>query len=123
VDPHEVPPETLIAFRGLVPRPIGGAAPRQRARITIELLGLKDREDLQFVRAQVIMGLWFALERCDAGSERKRNAAARAVEAMTGIGAPMSACAVSFLRLYEEKHDAAEEIAEAAIDYALSRTR
>lgn len=57
-------PETLLTFCGFVCVPaIGKGHRRNRALITIELLGLNDRDILIEQRAQLIVSTWAMLER------------------------------------------------------------
>jgi hypothetical protein len=119
LDPEESPPEEVIGFHGLNPRPVmPDEASRRRAVVTIEVLGLLERQDLNYGRAQVIRDLWIALEAADTGDP----VVLEAIETSTGPGGAFANCARSFRALYERDRESAREIAVLASDFVRSHS-
>jgi uncharacterized protein (TIGR02646 family) len=118
LDASDDPPETLISFYGITPVIVAtDRRARRRARITIELLSLHDREKLDYPRAQVISGLWRALEDAQRPDPAREAEARRLVAVMTRDGSPFSNCARSFKLLYERNAAEARTLMMEALDY------
>jgi hypothetical protein len=119
LDPAETPPESIIGFHGISPQAISDDETNQlRAKVTIEVLGLF-RPDLARPRARLIMAMWLALEQAARGSEFARDF----IDAYTRPGSEFANCARCFADLYNRSRNKAEEVAEEASRYVLSRTR
>lgn len=124
LDPQDTPPETMIGFHGITPRPLSGAPPqRARALVTIEILKLGTRPDLDLERAEKIRDMWFALMQRDDPSSPHSVVAREAVDAMTAKGSPMSSCASSFRDLYEHNQKEAQLIGVLATRFVNSHSR
>lgn len=57
---QDTDPEQAIGWRGPVPTPAGDGFTRQRALVTIDVLGLASREELIRERVLVLIGVWLA---------------------------------------------------------------
>ena len=111
LDQNDPAPEALIGFYGVLPRWVTDSVEdRQRAIVTIEVLGL-GRPDLELDRAEKIMHLWNALElQRTAGEAAVRERGRAAVETLTGSGSPQANCARCFRDLYLTNRAEADEI-------------
>ncbi|GLS42700.1 hypothetical protein [Methylobacterium brachythecii] len=99
----DVDPETLIAFDGIVAKPIAADGPdHRRALVTIDFFGLNTREELWADRFRTISDLWTKLELIETSSDARRvETATRGVEDVLSDAAPQASCARSFYRLYK----------------------
>lgn len=99
VDHGDDDPEALIAWRGPVPTAAAdGGFARDRALVTIDVLGLATREELVRERVLVLIGVWLAYR---AGDQRALDRLCQP----TGLHA---ACAREFRRLCELDPDVAK---------------
>jgi hypothetical protein len=115
-------PEALITFVGPLPVPrarSGRAA--NRARVTIDLLGLGVREELVRERSRLIHALWIALTSL-AGTPPPllRAEAERAVRFLTTPVSPHCSCCRAYVALFRADRAAADAIAVAAGRYLAS---
>jgi hypothetical protein len=112
-------PEALITFIGPLPVPqthSGWAA--NRARVTIDLLGLAVREELLQERSRLIHGLWIALTSLLGGlSSPLQVEAERAVRLLTAPESPHCSCCRAYVALFRVDRAAANAIAVAAGNY------
>jgi hypothetical protein len=124
LDPDDPPPESLIGYHGVAPQIVATRPEdRQRAAMTIEVLGLAAREDLHRVRAETIMAMRLALDKLTDPSESERSYAREVLGAMTAPGARMSSCAVAFRELYQDDPEKARELSLIATRYVHSQSR
>lgn len=112
-------PEALIAFVGPLPVPrLAAGEGADRARVTIDLLGLALREELLEERSRHLHGLWIALTSLEGmPAQPLRDAAERAVRLFTAPQSPHCSCARSYVALYRSDPIAAQQIAQAALRY------
>lgn len=122
LDPEDTPPERLIGFFGITPRPRPGPTKdRRRAAVTIKVLGLA-RPDLDLARAETVMHMWNALRLQENSDAAVREEGREALEVMTASGSPFAACARSFQDLYAEDRPKAREIGQAARKFVRSNS-
>ncbi len=119
-------PEELIGFVGIIPVPKQtDGYKKYRARITIDLLGLEDRDDLRIDRAWRLQGLWLALRMAKNPShpdDPDLNAEVRdAIDCYLSPTSPHSSCMRSFYALYQREPDVARQMYEEARKLLKSR--
>jgi hypothetical protein len=117
-------PEELIVFDGATPMPVSKDKTSYdylRARVTIDLLRLEDRDDVLEDRAEVLAYLWVALITSQ-GTDPVASADAETVlrHAVT-VGARQCSCARSFVVTFRTDRDRAKSIFDAATEYLRTR--
>lgn len=121
----DTPPEDLIAFYGLSPKPrVAQGHARKRALVTIAFFRLDDveRKNLLRERATVIIALFPQLERLrrDDMSNTDKVQSEEVVIAYTSLAAPHTNCARSFKRLFEADPVEAKALFDRSVNFIVS---
>lgn len=106
-------PATAVRFRGGIPQPHPDAddSMADRARVTIELMGLAVREELLIERARLVGTLWTNLRQRDTTSDdADRLDAENVLDGARHPQSPHTSCARAFIELYEVDEDAARAL-------------
>jgi hypothetical protein len=115
-------PEELITFEGILPvlKVKDASDPEyQRARVTIDFFVLDTRDDLNELRAEIILVLWLAhqvLHDPHADAERKAHAQA-VIDLGQSARAPQTNCARAFLKLCDANIEQARKFKNDAQQY------
>lgn len=115
-------PEELITFEGILPVPKvkNASDPEyQRARVTIDFFELDTRDDLNELRAQIILTLWVAYQALHdphAGVEHKADAQ-KIIDLAQSARAQHTNCARAFLTLCDANIEAARAFKNCAQQY------
>jgi hypothetical protein len=113
-DPDDIDPERLIGFAGMIPIPVAiSGSDRVRALVTIELLNLA-RPDLIRDRAEVIIGVWSAIQLLAHPTVKNQEIGQKHLEWLCSDGSRHANCARYFRRLWAEDPDAAQAVVELA---------
>lgn len=113
-------PEAILTFRGFVCVPaVDRGHRRRRALVTIDLLGLNDRDVLFGQRAELIVSTWAMLE------QRRKvpndQFAMRWIRRVTSAGSNHANCARCFVRAYYRDRAIAKAYMEKADSYLESK--
>jgi hypothetical protein len=107
-------PERIIGFFGIVPMAVADKGPRAtRAKITIEFLGLDERDELNEERALMLTVVDLLLRSGDSSAKRMLRQLRSGTEGHT-------ACVRSFLRLHATDPALAEQVIKVVKRYQLS---
>lgn len=119
---RDTDPEQLIAFRGILPVPVGTRGhKRRRAEVTIRFLELDTREVLLEERAETILELHLAMTSVGHEDPMTSRAANAVVNRIIDGRSPHANCARSFHDLWLDDNALAREFAGAALEYLESR--
>ena len=109
-------PEELIRFDGHVPVPVShdiSSYTYQRARVTIDMFGLVESEELIRERSERIVGLFLALRNAENGLLEN----ARFAQVLLSSSSPHTNCLRCFARLFAQHRTKAEVLALQALRY------
>jgi hypothetical protein len=117
---HDEDPERILTFRGFVCVPaVDSGHRRRRALVTIELLGLNDRDVLMQQRAGLIVSTWAMLERLR--TSPADSIAARWMQRVTSAESNHANCARSFVAAYQQDRAMARAYVDRANHYLDSK--